>query len=417
MLNKIIPKSQFARNIIILMTGTGIAQAIPISLSPILTRLFSPEDFGLFALYTGLSTILLVFATGKYELAIMLPVKDNDALDIVKLVSIITTLISFLIFIIVFFFNKEICIILSNEEIGKWLYFLPLTVFITGIYQSLNYWFNRKRDFRRLAKNRVVQSSSTGGSQLLFGFQGLSGIGLLFGSLIGQSLTVIGLFIKIVREESKNLFSFDLKNMKKNFVKFIDFPKYELPSNLLNVGSTHAPNVLFAALFSSNYSGYYYLTQRVLQAPLTLISTSVLDVFKEEASRQYRETGEAKIIYKKTFKWLFYISLFPSIVLFFFVEDLFVFFFGSKWVMAGIYAKILLPSLTIKFLANPLSFMIYIAEKQKWNLLIMIFLIVGIFLSFYISSNHLNVIKGISMTLIIYYSIHLIVSAKIAKVL
>lgn len=415
MLKKIIPKSQFVRNIVILMTGTGIAQAIPISLSPILTRMFSPEDFGLFALYTGLSTFLLVFATGKYELAIMLPVKDSDALDIVKLVSLIVSFISFLTFMIVFFFNKEICSVLGNKEIEEWLYFLPLTVFVTGIYQSLNYWFNRKRDFKRLAKNRVIQSTSTGGSQLLFGFQGLSGIGLLFGSLIGQLVTVIGLFIKILKEESKNLFSFNWKNMKINFVKFGDFPKYELPSNLLNVGATHAPNVLFTALFSSNYSGFYYLTQRVLQAPLTLISTSVLDVFKEEAARQYRETGDAKNIFIKTFKWLLYTSLIPSIILYFFVEDLFVFFFGSEWIIAGVYAKILLPSLTIKFLANPLSFMIYIAEKQKLNLIIMIFLVSGIFVSFLLS-NHVDVVRGISITLVLYYSMHIFISAKIAKV-
>lgn len=416
MFKRLIPKSQFAKNIITLMMGTGIAQAIPIALSPLLTRMYSPEDFGLFALYTGLSTILLVFATGKYELAIMLPLKDSDALDIVKLISFITIVISFLIFLVVWLFNKKICDILSNEDIGNWLFFLPITVFVTGIYQSLNYWFNRKRDFKRLAKNRVVQSSFTGVSQTFFGFCRMSGISLLIGSLIGQFVTVLGLLNKMFKEENENLFSLNLSNLKKMMMKYSDFPKYELSSNLLNVASTHAPNVLFTALFSANYSGFYYLTQRVLQAPLTLISTSVLDVFKEEASRSYRETGEARDIYIKTFKWLLYISMLPSIVLFFFIEDVIILFFGVKWAIAGTYAKIILPSLTIKFLANPLSFMIYIAEKQKWNFFIMIFLVSGIFLSFFLPSDHFDVIRGISLTLTLYYSLHLFISAKLAKV-
>ena len=102
--------------------------------------------------------------------------------------------------------------------------------------------------------------------------------------------------------------------------------------------------------------------------------------------------------------------------MFFFIEDLFVFFFGPEWVQAGTYAKILLPSLTIKFLVNPLSFMIYVAEKQKWNLFIMIFLVSGMIMSFYLADNPKGVVEFISITLIVYYIIHLFISAKLAKV-
>lgn len=416
MLKRFIPKNQFIRNIITLMTGTGIAQAIPVALSPILTRMFSPEEFGLFAFYSGLATILLVFATCKYELAIMLPVRDSEAIEIVKLASIVSALVSFLIFLLVWFLNQEICYLLGNDEIGFWLYFLPITIFVSGIYQTLNYWFNRKRDFKRLATNRVIQSTFTGGSQTIFGTLGIDGVSLLFGSLIGQLVTVGGFVNKFFKEEKQDFFTFRLANIKKMMFRYSDFPKYDLPTNLLSVSSTHAPNLLFTALFSSNYTGFYYLTQRVLQAPITLISTSVLDVFKEEASRMYRETGQAKAIYIKTFKWLLVISILPSIFLFLFVETLFIFFFGSEWALAGVYAQILLPSLTVKFLANPLSFMIYIAEKQKWNLVIMLFLVFGMFLSFYLSNNHIDVVKSISVTFTLYYLTHLFISAKLAKV-
>jgi O-antigen/teichoic acid export membrane protein len=414
--NRIIAKNQFTKNIVTLMTGTGIAQAIPVALSPILTRIYSPEDFGLFALYTGVFTVLLVLTTCNYEHAILLPEKEDEALDIVKLVFFLSLVISSIIGILVWVFNKGICEILENEDIGPWLYFLPFSTFVSGMYKTLNYWFNRKRDFKRLAQNRVIQSSFTGGSQVFLSYLNSNGLNLLIGSLIGQLITVLTLFIKFFKAEKGNILDVAYLRLKKIAFRYSDFPKYDLPSSLLNVGSTHAPNILFATLFASNYSGFYYLTQRVLQAPITLISTSVLDVFKEEAARVYREEGNAKKIYLKTFKWLLTISLIPSILMFFFIEDLFVFFFGSEWVIAGVYAKILLPSLTIKFLANPLSFMFYVAEKQKWNLIIMIFLVVGIFLSFFIPDNHINVIKLISLTLTLYYSVHLVISAKLAKV-
>jgi O-antigen/teichoic acid export membrane protein len=398
------------------MTGTTIAQAFPIAISPILTRLYTPEEFGLFSLCVGLSSFLLVFATAKYELAIILPVKDSEALEIVKLTCIISVLASIFIFLTILIFNNDICNILGNQEIKKWLYFIPISTFITGIYRALNYWFNRKKDFKRLAANRIIQSSSTGSFQAISGFLGFSGIGLLFGSIIGQFITVISLIIKVFKQNKKELDIIKINNLRNLMIRYSNFPKYDLPTSLLSVGSTHAPNILFTAIFSSSFSGFYYLTQRVLQAPITLISTSVLDVFKEEAARSYRETGQAKEIYLKTFKWLLLISLIPSIVLFFFIEDLFVFFFGPEWVQAGTYAKILLPSLTIKFLVNPLSFMIYVAEKQKWNLFIMIFLVSGMIMSFYLADNPKGVVEFISITLIIYYIIHLFISAKLAKV-
>ena len=103
MLNRLKPKSEFARNVLTLMTGTTIAQAIPIAISPILTRIYTPEDFGIFALYMSMASILSVVATGRYELAIMLPKKDEDAINIVALSLIISFLVSFIALLIVFF--------------------------------------------------------------------------------------------------------------------------------------------------------------------------------------------------------------------------------------------------------------------------------------------------------------------------
>ena len=84
MIKALKPKSEFARNILTLMTGTAIAQAIPIAISPILTRLYSPEDFGVFALYMGVVSIGGILATGRYEMSVMLPKKDSDAMKIYK---------------------------------------------------------------------------------------------------------------------------------------------------------------------------------------------------------------------------------------------------------------------------------------------------------------------------------------------
>jgi len=101
MLRKLIPQSRYARNVITLMTGTGLAQAIPVAISPILTRLYSPEDFGTFAVYMAVVSIASVLVTGRYELAIMLPKNDRDALHIVVLSAGLSCIISALLLLVV----------------------------------------------------------------------------------------------------------------------------------------------------------------------------------------------------------------------------------------------------------------------------------------------------------------------------
>ena len=166
MLNKLKPKSEFSRNVLTLMTGTTIAQAIPISISPILTRIYTPEDFGIFALFVAISSIFGSIANGRYELAIMLPKKDEDAINIFALGFIITCTISLLLLILVVLFHDYFLILLKNEEIGLWLYFVPIAVFFTGIYNILNYFNNRKKYYKDIANATIIKSIITAVIQL-----------------------------------------------------------------------------------------------------------------------------------------------------------------------------------------------------------------------------------------------------------
>ena len=126
MLNKLKPKSEFSKNVLTLMTGTTIAQAIPIAISPILTRIYTPEDFGVLALFVAITTIFGTIANARYELAIMLPKKDEDAINIFALGFIITCFISLILLILVLVFNDYFTKLLGNDEISFWLYFVPI---------------------------------------------------------------------------------------------------------------------------------------------------------------------------------------------------------------------------------------------------------------------------------------------------
>lgn len=415
-MKRFLPKSEFGRNVLTLMTGTTIAQAIPIAISPILTRIYTPEDLGIFALYMSIASIISVIATGRYELAIMLPKKDDDAINVVVLSILISFFVSLLSLIIVFVFNAQITNLLGNPEIASWLYFIPVSVLLTGLYQSFNYWSNRKKQYKRLATSRVLQSGITATTNLGMGFGGLGSSGLIFGSVLGQGIATM-ILGKIIWKEDKNRLE-SIKRLKifamtKRYVKF---PKFDILASLSNVSSHQITHILFNTFFNSSIAGYYYFTQRILGLPITFIASAIADVFRQSATMEYRLHGNAKQIYISTFKKLFILSFFPSLLLYFFAIDIFIFVFGETWKIAGEYAKILSPMLFLRFISSPLSFMLYIGEKQHINLLGNGFFLFLTILSFYFSRNALETIYLLSFSYSFIYIAYLYISSKIARV-
>ncbi|MEA3521806.1 MAG: oligosaccharide flippase family protein, partial [Campylobacterota bacterium] len=306
------------------MTGTTIAQAIPIAISPILTRMYTPEDFGMFALYMSVASILSVIATGRYELAIMLPKKDEDAINIVALSIVISFFVSFISFLIVFIFNAQITNLLGSPEISNWLYFIPITVLLTGVYQSFNYWSNRKKQYKRLAMSRVVQSGVAGSTNLGMGFAGFGSSGLILGGVLGQfiSTTILG---RLVWNEDKDRFV-HIKRLKIIVLakKYINFPKFDLMASFINIFSNQVIHILFTTVFNPIIAGFYYLTQRIIGLPISIVSKSIGDVFKEQASKDFKKMKNAKTIYISTFKKLFVLALLPSLLLYFFSVNIFI---------------------------------------------------------------------------------------------
>ncbi|GMQ23418.1 O-antigen flipase Wzx [Algoriphagus sp. oki45] len=406
----------YLRNILSLLTGTGVAQIIPILFSPILTRIFSPKEFGLFAFFFSISSILNIAAAGRLELAILIPKENKDSLMVLKTSIFFSITFSLIIFISLLLFYDQIKFLLIDDFNILYLFFIPVNTLIYGFYQSLNYWLNRKKEFKRLSINRVLQSVFTISFQLILGLGIInSALSLIIGSLFAQFITLLFL-IKYFLEKEKSIIRLKFNDFFKIINRYKSFPLVDVPTMLLNVGANHIPNIFFNILNSANIAGNYYFTQRILQVPVTLISGSVLDVFKEEASKRYRESGECKKIFLRTAKLLFFLTAVPSILLFFYVENIFVFIFGEEWRIAGFFAKILIPSLALRFVANPLSYMIYIGQKQKINFLLMLFLFLSVLIIFYLFKDFNVIIKLISFVYCIYYLLNLFISALIAKV-
>ncbi|RXK11408.1 translocase [Halarcobacter bivalviorum] len=397
------------------MTGTTIAQAIPIAISPILTRIYAPEDFGVFALYMAIASIFAVIATGRYEMAIMLPHEEDDVKSIVKLIILILITITFFVFLSIFIFNNTITAFLDNPEISTWLYFLPISIFLVGLYQIYNYLLIREKNFKRLSTNKVIVSTTNSSTQLVYGFTISNGFGLLIGNIISY---IVSIYFIVKSKTVNKYFNFKDNSINKVAKEYQNFPKYDVPSVLVNILSNQLPLFALGKYFSLGTVGFYSLMYKVLMMPIGLLSNSILDVFKQRATEDYNKYGNCEDIFIKTFKSLFLIGIIPFSILFFFAPEIFSFVFGANWRVAGEFAQIIIPMLYLKFIINPLSYTFYIAKKQKNDLIGQILLLIIVVISIYIGLLYKDekiLIMFFSIGYSIIYLVYLIYSYFLSK--
>ena len=408
MINK--PKSEFSRNVLTLMIGTTIAQAIPIAISPILTRIYTPEDFGLLSLFIAITSIFGSIANGRYELAIMLPKKDEDAINIFALGFIITSSISLILLVLVVLFNDYFTKLLGNKQISVWLYFIPIAVFFTGLYNILNYFNNRKKQYKDLAKATIIKSIVTAIVQLSVGFLKSGVTGLIGGQLISQFFANTKLLKNILKDKVllSNISKVKIIALAK---RYKDFPKFSMWAVLANTLSHNLTNILISSFYSIGTLGFYSLVQRVLGIPSSLIGNSIGQVFFKEASKEKQERGNVKNIFKNTIKKLIFTGLPIFGILFFIIEDLFAFVFGEEWRIAGIYAKILIPFYAIRFVVSPISVLnqVYLKNKLglKWQLGLLLLQVAIVYTGNMLNINFIYLVYLLSGSASMYFIFYL----------
>jgi O-antigen/teichoic acid export membrane protein len=360
-------KNEFNRNVLILSGGTVVAQILPIVISPILTRLYSPEDFGTYAIFFSIVSIVSVISCGRYEFAIMLPEKDEDAINVAALAFIINTTVSLLFFFLILIFKDPILNLLKADSLSFWIYIAPLTIFFMGLFNILNYMNNRFKLYRDISKATIMRSIASSSMQLLMGFLKTGFSGLISGQIISQIVANTKLFYNI---QDKGL----LKDIKKDIIKVLakkysDFPKYSVISALLDIASLQAPLLMISMLFaSSTLVGYYSLANRMLQLPSVFIGSSVAQVFYQKFSQFQKDPHKQKELLFSTWKKLFLIGVIPFSVIFFFGVEIFSFIFGNNWSEAGRMASILSPMIFVMFVSSPTSTAYFVFGMQRINL-------------------------------------------------
>ncbi|MDT8393258.1 MAG: oligosaccharide flippase family protein [Bacteroidales bacterium] len=362
--------SEFVRNVGTLMSGTAIAQALPVLVSPILSRLYSPEDFGVLALFMAIGIVISVVSTGRYELAIMLPEEKRDAMNILALAVILTAITSLITFVLLLLFKNVIAGFFNEPGIVQWLYFIPLVVLFTGSYNAFNYWSTRNKTFNRNAASRISQSSVMVGTNLGMGFAGSGAAGLIAGYIAGQLVATIVLALKTVRNFSAALKDISKELILHNARKYRNFPRINTPHAFIGSLQDHGIVYVIMAFFSKSILGSYSFAFRLVTAPTALIGSSIYQVFYQKASRAQQEGQDIQPMVIRIYRNLAVMGFPIFAILFFYAPPIFSFVFGEEWIVAGEIAAIISPWLFLNFIVSPVSCITVIMNRQFQGMLL-----------------------------------------------
>lgn len=356
------------------MSGTVIAQMLTVLASPVLSRLFTPEDFALLASFTSVTSLCVVFCSGKYEMAILLPEKESDARNILRLSLLVCAAICCILPAIIIGigrFNEAFNALVSNGLVIVAVMF----VLCSNMCESFRYYFLRRKQFKAISSRTVVVSLTTVGLNLLCGYFFYSHKVFVTSTTVAQMVALILFLFLFFRLFGKEKQPWTFAALRQPLVRYWKFPAFTMSGQLLNSLTLNMPILVLANYFSDTMIGLYAFVYKIASLPMTVIGSNVTQVFMQRISQS--SPAEQKKIFLKTSAALFLLILPPALIGVIFAPQLFSFIFGEKWIPAATLARLMAPMLVIRFATSPVTAVYSIKEK---NILSFVYQIVRLLL-------------------------------------
>jgi O-antigen/teichoic acid export membrane protein len=358
-------RGEFLKNVATLISGATFVQIVAILIYLILSRIYTPEDFGVFGLYLSIVSITGIISTGKYEMAIMLPKQDKDAMNLLKLIGLISVTFSVFLLFPVIFLNGFISKILGNKDISVWLYFIPLSTLLVGLFQGLKVYSNRFKEYRIITAANVGQSLTNSAGKLAIGpvFPGPAGlvIGSVLGELAGAAI-FLGRFLKRKKGEFGSL---EWKRIASLSKEYNLFPRFNMIQSVINNFSGSLPIFIFSSYFTPAITGLFTMGYSIIYRPVNMAASAFYQVL---AQRTIEKNNQGVRLYpdiKKFLYGLLKLVTIPFLLVALFAPAIFRVALGEEWEEAGRYTQIIIPWFFTTCLAMPLSFIPDMFRQQK----------------------------------------------------
>jgi len=385
-----------AKQFLSIFTGTAMSQLIPLIITPVLTRIYDPHDFGVYASYIAVITILFVLSTGRYEMAIVSTQDKDEAVKIGFLSIFFSFIFNLFLSLVLLIFGEYLINIIGYKDLLNYIYLIPISLFFMAIFQVCYYLLNVFEYYKLMGYALIIQSLLIALFNLVIGIYDPK-LGLIIGYVIGQFFSAIHILIKTNKLGliyNNNSYHF----IKDTLLKYISYPKYLILSNLSNRFSLQSTVIVFTKYFDSHHVGNYSLTHRILKVPISFIGNSISQLFRQKMSKSSSQ-GDILKIYFITLFLLASLGLPIFGCIYLFSENIFTVFLGNEWSEAGKFAKILVPMLYAQFCIAPLSAMFLFENNQKYDLIWQFISLIVIFPMLIFCSIHY---KNIELSLSLY---------------
>ena len=341
--NKLV-SSSFLRNVITLSAGMGLASFISFCFLFILTRLFTPEEFGKWDVFMRIIQLVAILFTLRLEMTIVLPKDQKEATKVSLLSLVILSLLSFLSLIIFFLFHDYFNSLIGNHFDSWWLILIPFGGFFLGFYNILLNWNSRFENYKKISKSNVIHSfvSSPLSAALYF----LGTLGLILGQIFARVIAIYFLIHNFFSEIKKIKFS-EFFNSSKNLIKkYKSFPLFEIPQSLLQRFSNDIIFYFTAFAFGGATVGILSVSEKILAKPLNIISESFKVAFYQRLTIEKNKTT----FFLKSVLGMFFFGVLAVCLIYFIPVDAFKFLLGDNdWVKVGLYIKIISPLVLSRF--------------------------------------------------------------------
>jgi O-antigen/teichoic acid export membrane protein len=361
----------FLRAVGVLAGGTGLAQAILALALPIATRLYTPADFSVLAVFAGLVNIAAVAACLRFEIAIPIPKREVFARNLLALSLGSAAAVAAALGLIVAVFSPVLAAWLNQPRLTPYLWLVPVGALLAAGMSALQFWYARKQSFAGIARARIGQSIAAVTTQLACGWAGFAPAGLLLAQVFNSGMGCLTLGYRVLRTERSLRSSISLRRMRAMFRQYDRFPKYSTLEALSNAAQGYLPLIMIAALVSGPEAGYLALAMYAVQAPLALLGGAVSQVYLSRAAQEHRERRLGTFT-TEVFGRLLRLGVGPIVFAGLVAPDAFAIVFGQEWRRAGDLVVWMTPWFVLQFLSYPLSMALPVTHSQRTSLALQI---------------------------------------------
>lgn len=387
-------KSSFFKNVFVVMSGTATAQAIGFALTPIISRLFTPSDFGVFGSFNAIFSVIAAGVTLEYSQAIMLPKERENAINLFFVSCLCTFAIGFLCLTACLLAPTYLNGIMKTS--GVWaLVLLVAAVIISGLNVSFQAWCVRVKAFKHTSASQVIRSISSSGTKIGFGYLNGGAAGLIISNILANILASINLVHVLIPDVLSLRQSIRWARLKQLAKEYWDFPMYSASQNVINALSSGLPVLLLTHFYGIAAAGAYAFGISILQVPMGFVLSALRQVLFQKAGETQYQSGKLAALYVKITVGLFALAFFPSLVLFIWSPEIFTWIFGTQWDVAGAFARYLVLWLTVVFCNLPAVLFARIIRIQRTVFLYDLVLLAARVLSLVLGGLYLNALQTI----------------------